>query len=59
MIHNTARATSAGSTTAVLWLMILLVFIPIGAAHVVARHVAPQGERTHESAKEQVIPGAG
>lgn len=32
-----AKPAGGGSTAAVLWLMILLVFLPIGAAHGVAR----------------------
>ena len=31
----------AGSTAAVLWLMILIVFLPIAAAHGLARYAAP------------------
>lgn len=34
-----ASAGASTSTAAVLWLMILLVFLPIAAAHVLARHV--------------------
>jgi len=37
--------SSTGSTAAVLWLMILLVFLPIAIGHVVARHSSESGAR--------------
>jgi hypothetical protein len=43
-------------TAVVLWLMILLVFIPLGAAHVVA--LVLEREETAEVAAVQPAPGA-
>lgn len=47
------------STAVVLWLMILLVFLPIGAAHVIARHAEPDPGPIAAPAHEQVLPGRG
>lgn len=42
-----AQGSRGGSTTAVLWLMILLVFLPIAVGHTVARygHAEPAVEQ--------------
>ena len=42
---------SGSSTSAVLWMMILLVFLPIAVGHVVARHAA--AEPTQSGAANQ------
>ena len=49
---------SGGSTAAVLWLMILLVFLPIAFAHVVARQSADTPSHTG-AAQQQGMPRAG
>lgn len=40
--HAAPRATPGRSTAAVLWLMILLVFLPIATAHGILRLVADE-----------------
>lgn len=58
-----ARAVGGRSTAVVLWLMILLVFLPIGAAHVIARHTEPGtgsiAVPAQGPAQSQVLPGRG
>ena len=54
-----ARAVGGRSTAVVLWLMILLVFLPIGAAHVIARHTEPGTGSIAVPAQSQVLPGRG
>ena len=44
MIPAPTQAGAGGSTAAVLWLMILIVFLPIAAAHGPARYAAPVEE---------------
>lgn len=39
-----SKALRMRSTTVVLWLMILLVFLPIVAVHIAARFIAPEPE---------------
>jgi hypothetical protein len=68
-VRRVSAATDKGagqSTAAVLWLMILLVFAPIGAAHVVARQMAEPHETAtgtagpaHEGAAEGSVRKAG
>lgn len=45
------RRARGGSTTTVLWLMILLVFVPIAAGHVVARYTRPDPGPEQQAAK--------
>ena len=52
-----AMAGAGGSTAAVLWLMILIVFLPIALAHVVARYVDARGDGVHAAA-ESPRPGS-
>ena len=47
------------STAAVLWLMILLVFLPIAAAHVVARSVTPGSEPAGDAKEHAATNPAG
>ena len=47
---------AGGSTAAVLWLMILLVFLPIAAAHLIARG-ASVGPREAPAAAESARHG--
>ncbi|MDB5591882.1 hypothetical protein [Enterovirga sp.] len=42
------RVRRGGSTAAVLWLMILLVFLPIAAGHLLARQVYGDGPRAEQ-----------
>lgn len=49
---------SPSSTAAVLWLMILLVFLPIGIGHVVARHSA-ESEPHSGAVHREALPRAG
>ncbi len=49
---------SGGSTAAVLWLMILLVFLPIAVAHVFARQGAEAPSHSG-AAQQQALPRAG
>lgn len=46
-----ARRSRGGSTTIVLWLMILLVFVPIAAGHVIARYTVPEPAPAQQAAK--------
>lgn len=54
-----ARVEGGRSTAVVLWLMILLVFLPIGAAHVIARHAEHGSGAIAAPAHEQVLRGRG
>lgn len=56
MAHRTR--ISGGSTAAVLWLMILLVFLPIAIGHVVARQSA-DGPARSGAAQETTRPATG
>jgi hypothetical protein len=47
--------SSSSSTAAVLWLMILLVFLPIAIGHVVARSTA---DGPQQSGAVQAAPGS-
>ena len=52
------RTGAGGSTAAVLWLMILLVFLPIAIGHLIARHAADPAPHSG-AAQEQALPRAG
>jgi hypothetical protein len=45
------KPRGGSSTTAVLWLMILLVFLPIAAGHVVARYAHPEPAPEQQAAR--------
>jgi hypothetical protein len=49
---------SSSSTSAVLWLMILLVFLPIAVGHLVARQAAEMAPRAG-AMQERASPRAG
>ncbi|WP_375459243.1 hypothetical protein [uncultured Enterovirga sp.] len=45
------RPRGGSSTTAVLWLMILLVFLPIAAGHMAARYVHPEPAQEQQATR--------
>lgn len=51
--------TAGNSTSAVLWLMIMLVFLPIAAAHAVARYAVDPETRAGAAQQETGAPRAG